>query len=303
MNTGSKKSFLSYIPGYSNNAVLQLIIVSGVAYALLGISWAVVMLVFDSPANFNNYFLANVALPKLYLFKAHWWTLFTYSWFHFSGGFFELLSNMLWLYCFGSVTQMLIGHKQIIPLFIYSSLIGGVVYLMAQMLPGGLSATPQQVLGPRPALMAMAAAAVTLTPNYKFYLTDRFSVHIMLVAGIFAFLMLLGTGFHAPLILMLAAGAFTGYAYIRLLRAGYRPGEWMYQLTGRVESLVTPNENALRNRSNSRRANILNSKMYEPKSGISQKRIDDILDKINQKGYNSLSAEEKELLMRAGKEE
>ena len=38
--------------------------------------------------------------------------------------------------------------------------------------------------------------------------------------------------------------------------------------------------------------------IYEPKQGITQKNIDDILDKINQKGYNSLSAAEKETLLK-----
>ena len=42
--------------------------------------------------------------------------------------------------------------------------------------------------------------------------------------------------------------------------------------------------------------------MYEAKHGITQSRIDEILDKINQKGYNSLSKEEKEALLRAGKD-
>ena len=36
---------------------------------------------------------------------------------------------------------------------------------------------------------------------------------------------------------------------------------------------------------------------------ITQKRIDDILDKINQKGYRSLSEEEKEILKRAAQNE
>src|ERR1700722_15676584 len=101
MNTRQKRSALSYIPGYSNNAVLQLIIASGVAFVMLGVSWAIIKIVYEgNDANFYQYFIGNIALPALPAFKAHWWTVFTYGWFHFSG-FFELLSNMLWLYCFG----------------------------------------------------------------------------------------------------------------------------------------------------------------------------------------------------------
>jgi hypothetical protein len=43
--------------------------------------------------------------------------------------------------------------------------------------------------------------------------------------------------------------------------------------------------------------------MYQTSQGISQHRIDEILDKINQKGYNSLTKEEKEMLLRAGSEQ
>ena len=42
---------------------------------------------------------------------------------------------------------------------------------------------------------------------------------------------------------------------------------------------------------------------YRRTPNVTQQRIDDILDKINQKGYNSLTAEEKDLLKRASEDE
>lgn len=303
MNTGRKRSVLSYIPGYSNNAVLQLIIFSAVAFVILGIIWGIIKIVYQGDdANFNHYFIANLALPMLNGFKAHWWTIFTYGWFSFSG-FWELLSNMLWLYCFGSVVQMLLGYKQVIPLFAYSLFAGGVIYLLAQLLPGNLGMTPRIIglLGPRAGLLGMTAAAVTLTPNYRFYLTETFRIHILVVAGIFAFLMIMSSGFYLPVVLLLAGGGLMGFSYIKLLKAGYRPGDWMYKLAGKAEDLVTPKQDASWKKRNIKR-NDARGSMYEPKSGISQKRIDDILDKINQKGYHSLSAEEKDILIRAAKE-
>ncbi len=38
-------------------------------------------------------------------------------------------------------------------------------------------------------------------------------------------------------------------------------------------------------------------------TGFSQQRVDEILDKINQKGYHTLTAEEKEILNRASSED
>ncbi|HYM93261.1 MAG TPA: DUF6576 domain-containing protein, partial [Chitinophagaceae bacterium] len=45
------------------------------------------------------------------------------------------------------------------------------------------------------------------------------------------------------------------------------------------------------------------SRPYNKTPNITQQRIDEILDKINQKGYNFLTDEEKELLKRASKED
>jgi len=301
MATGRKRSVLSYIPGLTNNAVLRLIIFLSVAYVLMGLTWGVMILVYQDGANFNQYFIPNIAMPSLPLFKSHWWTILTCGLFNFPNGFWELLSNMLWLYCFGSVVQMLVGHRQVIPLYLYCILAGGIFYLLAQLLPGELGKAPAYIMGPRAGLMGLAAAAVTLTPKYRFYLTETFSIPILVVAGIFAFLMILASGYYLPVIFMLLGGGVMGFGYIKLLRAGYRPGDWMYHFTGKVESLVTPDENTTRMQ-RSRNTNQALNKMYEPKNGISQQRIDDILDKINQKGYNALSKDEKDVLMRAGKE-
>ena len=301
MNTGRKRSALSYIPGLTNNAVLKLIIFSALLYVMFALTWAVITLVYQGDANFNQYFIPSFALPTLAGIKSHWWTIFTYGWLHYPHGFWELLSNMLWLYCFGSVVQMLVGDKQVIPMYFYCLLTGSVFYLLGQLLPGAWGSCPPYILGPRAGLVGLAAAAITLTPQYRFYLSETFSIHIMVVAGIFAVLMIIGSGFYLPVILMLTGGGLMGFWYIKLLRSGYRPAAWMYKLTGKVESLVTPDENAEWKRHNKTRSKMLD-KIYEPKHGITQKRIDEILDKINQKGYNSLSAEEKDTLMRAGKE-
>ena len=184
-------------------------------------------------------------------------------------------------------------------MYFYCLVAGGLFYLLAQLLPVSMPQTTG-ILGARAGLIGMAAAAVTLSPKYRFYLTDTFSIPILVVAGIFTALMILNTGFFLPVIFLLAGGALMGFCYVKLLKAGYRPGNWMYTFSEKVESLVTPDERAWSKHSKNRNG-VLNS-MYEPKNGISQQRIDDILDKINQKGYNSLSKEEKEVLIRAGKE-
>jgi membrane associated rhomboid family serine protease len=220
MTTGRKRSILPYIPGYDNNAVLKLIFFLAGAYIMLALSWAVCMLVYPDGNIFNDYFLPNIALPIAATFKSKPWTLLTYGIFHFPNTFMKMLSDMLWLYCFGSVMQMLVGKKQVIPLFVYSLLAGGVICLVVQLLPG-LHKMPPYFLGPSAGLMGLAAAAFTLSPKYRFYLTETFSIPMAVVAGVYTLLAIVGTGFYMPLIMMLAGGGFAGFAYIKLLQAGY----------------------------------------------------------------------------------
>ena len=42
---------------------------------------------------------------------------------------------------------------------------------------------------------------------------------------------------------------------------------------------------------------------YNKKANLTQQRVDEILDKINQKGYNYLTDDEKNILKRASEEE
>jgi len=301
MNKGRKKSILPYIPGYDNNAVLKLIFFLAGSYIALAISWAIVMIVYIKADNFNIYFVPNIALPRLADFSSHWYTLFIYGIFHFPNSFMEMLSNMLWLYCFGSVLQMLVGKKQIAPIFFFSLLIGGVFYLLAQLLPGGLGNCPPHIMGPRAGLMGICAAAVTITPKYRFYLTETFSIPIMAVAGVFLVLMLIGSGYYLPVVAMMAGGALAGFLFIKLLQAGYRPAEWLYTIAHKLESMVTPNEQAIAKRNKVRRGTVLKN-MGTQAANSTEKKVDDILDKILQKGYNSLTPDEKEVLIRAGKD-
>ncbi len=298
----NRKSALSYIPGLKNNAVLQLIIFCSGAYLALAISWSIVMIVYGgSPVPFQTNFLPNLSLTPLAVFKSHWWALLTYGWLQQPNSFWELLSNMLWLYCFGSVVQMLVGPKHVAPLYAYSIIVGGVFYVIAQLLPGRMGEVTASFLGGRAGLMGMAVAAVALTPNYKFYITETFTIPLMVVFLVFAGLMVIGSGFNLPTLLLVAAGGGMGYAYVKLLKNGYQPARWAFTLIEKTEGLVTPQEKPILKKLKSSAGGNIYS-VYQPKHGISQRLIDEILDKINQKGYNSLSKEEKDVLLRAGRE-
>ena len=298
MYNSQKRSPLSFIPGYNQNPVLRLIFFLSVAYVMLGLTWGVMMLLYQDGYNFNRYILTAVAMPVAAGFKTHFWTLFTYGILNFPAGFagyWELVSNMLWLYCFGSVIQMLVGGRQVAPLFYYSLLVGGLCYLLVTLIPGSLGVAPPLIMGPRAGLMGLCAASVTLTPKYRFYLTETFSIPLVLVAGVFTLLLIVSSGFYLSVLAMVAGGGLSGFAFIRLLKAGYPPAGWVFGITDWMQQLVTPSA-----RQASRKKNPVKTKQASSHTDT-QKRIDEVLDKINQKGYHSLTAEEREVLFKAGK--
>lgn len=298
MKTAYSRSSSSPIPGYSSNAVLQLIVASGVGF----IAFFFTVVCFQAFAHFRyedgwEKVISYISIPQLQHYPGRWWTLFTYGWSH--AGFWEWVTNMIWLYCFGSIVQSLVGYKQIIPLFIFSLLVGGLFYLGSQFIPGVTGRA--HLLGAHAAIMGMAVAALTLAPKYRIYMGPTLGIPLILVVVIFLGLMLLNTSLNPTAIALLAGGGLTGFVYIKLLHSGYNPGEWIYSTLSRVETVFTPDERAAIEKHNKRRSQVL-SRMYEPKQGISQKRIDELLDKILQHGYGSLSKDEKETLVRASKE-
>jgi len=300
MTTIFKRNPTSFLPSYSHNAVLQLIIASGVGY----IAFLFTAVCFQAFGHFRftdavNLIRPYIALPSKESFLSHPWTVLTYGWSHY--GFWEWASNMIWLYCFGGIVQMLIGYRQIIPMFIYSLVAGGIFYMLAQWIPGVREvSSATYVLGAQSGVTALAVAALSLSPKYRLYFSPTFSIPLPLLAGIFAALMLLRINMELPALMMVAGGGLMGFLYIRMLRSGYKPGDWMYAIQERIDRIFAPSEKAVWNH-NKRRGEVLNRR-YEPKQGISQRRIDELLDKILQKGYESLTKEEKDILMRASGE-
>ncbi|HUS00287.1 MAG TPA: DUF6576 domain-containing protein, partial [Chitinophagaceae bacterium] len=98
------------------------------------------------------------------------------------------------------------------------------------------------------------------------------------------------------------AGAFTGFMFVFSLRRGSDWSLWMNDLYDWFINLFNPDKKASAKRRIKEKVfyNTGNQKPFVKRSNITQQRIDEILDKINQKGYHLLTEEEKNILKRAG---
>jgi membrane associated rhomboid family serine protease len=301
MKTISQKSSHPFIPSYSENGALQLIIVSSVTFIIFHFT-RVVMLILEMDKNeVYDILYSNIGISTLKTFVNKPWTLLTYGWIH--RGFFDWFTNMVWVYCFGGILQSIAGYKQVIPLFFYSLIIGGLFYLGGEYLPflqQGINNS--EFVGAQAGVLALGIASLVLSPHYKLTISPNFSIPLILIIGIYLLLdLIVYIPDQLSALILCFGGALTGLLYAALVRNNYRPGEWIYDVLGRFQRLTTPDEAALSEKRGRKRKEVLRQ-MYEPKKGITQQKIDEILDKINENGYHSLSKEEKDILLRAGKD-
>lgn len=292
------RSYSSLAPNYKHNAVLHLVIFCAVCFILLHMVSVVLTVISSEPKLvFSTRVLPAVALQSSDTFIHRPWVLLTYFLGHES--FWNLLSNMLWLYCFGSVIQSLIGHREIIPLFIISGMVSGAIYLIATYAWPQIPGRHMLILTAQPVIMAFAIAAITLAPKYRYYLGERMAIPLWVLLAVYILLNCLSiVQNQTSMLVLLSASAVSGFGYIKLLQSGYKPGLWLYRAGNKVQRVFTPEEKPWPSRFQEQNKHLLKAK----KEQYSEEYIDTILDKINQKGYSALTPEEKDALMKASKE-
>lgn len=233
------------------------------------------------------------------------WTFLTYM---FSDvEVFRALSNMLWLWAFGGVLQNLTGNKKIIPVYLYGGLAGAMFFLVtANLIPAqNLALNKAGLLGANAAVMAVAVAATIIAPGYRFFRNIRGGIPLWVLTLVYIAIDLAGVAaLPAAYPIAHIGGALAGWLFVVLLRRNIDGSAWMNTGYNRFMNMFNPDKSKVRNSVKEKVFyNTGNRAPYHKTSHVTEQRIDEILDKINQKGYNYLTKEEKEILKKASEEE
>jgi membrane associated rhomboid family serine protease len=223
------------------------------------------------------------------------WGLFSYMFTH--QEIFHLLFNMLNLYWFGNLFRDFLGDKRVLPLYLLGGLSGGLLYLLsASVIQNTFMAFP--LIGASASVMCILVAAATLMPNYEIGLMFFGSVKLKWLA-----IALVALGFisipdgNAGGMISHMGGALLGFIYIRILQTGNdlcKPFIWLFNSKSRSEE-----RKAVAKKFKPKKSPL---KVVKKADDSNPSRLDQLLDKINEKGYNSLSAEEKAWLEKVSKE-
>lgn len=300
------KTSRNILLGADNNALVFLFAVISLVFVLINFVKIV-------------YFLSDIPLEFFYKQILNWftlpasmdgmlsrpWTLLTYMFTHHS--VWHLISSCLWLWCFGYILQDLTGNNKLIPIYLYGGFVGGLVFLLINNLFPVLEksiGTTEPLIGAGAAVMAIAVATTTLAPDYRIFPLINGGIPLwvltlIFVAIDFATLASANAGIGAG---HLAGGAI-GYFFIRQLRRNKDWGAWMIDLMNWLDDLFSPEKKHKKGSPKDKLFYQADKKPYEKISNVTQQKLDAILDKINQQGYQFLTDEEKEFLKRASSED
>ncbi len=283
--------------GKSNNGHIQLIIVNVVVFLILG-----VLFVFARVGGFENYFQVihnQFSIPPVFAnFITRPWTIITYAFAHSLTDVFHILFNMLALYWFGKLFVEYLGSDKLIALYVLGALAAATFYLLIfNTVPFFKSQSDfAGMVGASGAVYAIMTGAATLLPDYTFLLLFFGPVRIKYIVAIYILISFLGSvGANAGGNIAHLGGALMGFVYVKQLQAGVNWGGWITAVLDFFKTLFKPRTKVKVTYRKSEK-----QKTSSP-SKASQEEIDIILDKISDRGYESLSKDEKEKLFNASK--
>ncbi|HEX7753751.1 MAG TPA: rhomboid family intramembrane serine protease [Niabella sp.] len=302
-NYDSRLSF-----GTRVNPLVILIALSMITFVVLAFFKALTYLRFPEGGAvmgyFNDHILSTIALsPKLGIALSKTWTFLTYSFVQVN--VWELIANMLWLWCFGYIFIDITGTRKLVPLFLYATVFSGLVYvLVSRSMHPETHALPY-FCGSGACILAIAVATTTIAPNYKLFPLLNGGVSLWIITLIYAVIDFATTPAGVPALYFsqITAG-LTGFLFIFLLRKGYDGSEWMNHLYDWFINLFNPEKHLARKKIKDTYFYKTSVSPFAKSAKLTQQRLDAILDKMNQSGgYETLTQEEKELLKRASQED
>jgi membrane associated rhomboid family serine protease len=291
------------------NMVTQIIIVNIAVFVLVNIVKLILSVSTDSYIPFQKFLSYLCMPPSVIELLKHPWTIITAGFVH--EGFPHIFWNLLIFYWFGRIVGDLLGNHRVLPIYMLGVIIGNLFYLIMAYIsnyPAGLYA-----LGASAGVMAMVACAAYIAPDYIFNVLLIGPVKLKYIALVLFFLdiIAIANNNNAGGSFAHFGGATLGILYASQLRKGIDLGKPITTLFNFFSNLFSKNpkktfsykkgDKAFSSSKSEKGSTTRTEKRSDTEGGSVQEKLDAILDKIKEKGYDSLTKEEKEFLFNASK--
>ena len=236
-------------------------------------------------SNFSiiSWFELTSDLKKI-IFKP--WSIISYSFFH--SGFFHLFWNMIILLYSGQIFLNLFPNKMFLSTYFVGVIFGGIIFIFCYNIFPVFFNSYSTMIGSSAGVMAILIFICVYSPNYEIRILF-FNIKLLYIGLFFVFFDIIqipygNAGGHFAHL----GGSLVGFIYARQIKNGKDIFDSflfliisIFYKTKKKENKIIKNDHG----------NILHK-------DINQKKIDQILDKINSSGYDSLSKEEKDFLFK-----
>jgi membrane associated rhomboid family serine protease len=277
-----------------------------VLFVILKFIYVIYLSVSPNPAEFYRNVFNWFAMPAdLHSLANRPWAVITYMFT--DEHVFRFIANMFWLWAFGYILQDIVGNRKLVPLYVYAGLFSAGVYILAYHVFPKLNGQIASafLVGANPAVIAVAIAVTTLAPDYRIFPMINGGIPLWILTAIYILINFSSIAYgDAGSYIANISGAFFGFLFIYQMRKGNDWSIWLNSLFDWLRDLFNPD--AQKNAKNAKEEffyKVSGTQPFKKIPNITQKRIDDILDKINQEGYRFLTDEEKEILKRAADKE
>ncbi len=225
------------------------------------------------------------------------WSLLSYAFFH--SGIMHIIFNMIVMNFSGRLFMTYFTSKQLLGLYILSAIFAGICYIFVFYVLN----INAPIVGASAAIMAILVATTTYHPLMDLRLLIIGNVKLWHITSVIIIVDLMqlrseNMGGHISHL----SGAFFGFIFIKLLQNGTDLSTVVTRVIDFFANLFkkntsTPFKKVHKNYSKP----LVKSVSKIVTKDKSQQQIDEILDKISQSGYDSLTKEEKEFLFKVGK--
>ncbi|MDI5887278.1 rhomboid family protein [Flavobacterium yafengii] len=225
------------------------------------------------------------------------WSLLSYAFFH--SGIMHIIFNMIVLNFAGRLFMTYFTSKQLLGLYVLSAIFAGISYILVFYVLN----INAPIVGASAAIMAILVATTTYHPLMDLRLLIIGNVKLWHITAVIVIVDLMqlrseNMGGHISHL----SGAFFGFIFIKLLQNGTDLSTVVTRIIDFFANLFKKNTSAPFKKVHKNYSKPLEKSVSKiVTKDKSQQQIDEILDKISQSGYDSLTKEEKEFLFKVGK--
>lgn len=289
----------------TGNILNQLIVINVVVFVLFGVV-GVFMELSGAGAQYSTVF-NYLALPSsVSSLISQPLSILTYMFMH--AGVFHILFNMLFLYWFGKIITGYLGQHKLLGLYVWGGIGGGLLYILIyNVLPFYEPLVAESSLvGASGAVMAVVVGAATFQPNFSVQMFLIGSVKLKYIAAFYLLMSFFRvTGSNAGGEIAHLGGALMGYIVVSQLQQGKDWSKPVISIINSIKGLFDKKAKMNVSYKNKEKKKTPKTKSKPVSSTANtvtpQHEIDEILDKISDKGYDALSKEEKQKLFNASK--